>query len=212
MPATPTLPEPSLSDLFALILRGVCRVAAARLARNRAATPVLLLLWSRLQRAIGRFARLAAAVEAGTLQPPRPRQPHPTLPGPEPLGAEAAGTDPARPAPPDPPRPRLPHRVGWLAEWVPETRAYGGQLRHLLTDPRMADLLRAAPQLGRIVRPLCRMLAVSPDPLPTRSARPAATTRPPPDGPPASASASAPVAAPRRDTPSSAWTSVWKPV
>jgi hypothetical protein len=47
---------------------------------------------------------------------------------------------------------------------VPEAACFGGQLRHLLSDPEMAALLRAAPQAGRLLRPLCRILAVPPDP------------------------------------------------
>ncbi len=41
---------------------------------------------------------------------------------------------------------------------------YGGQVQHLLGDPELAALLAAEPKLGRILRPLCRMLAIRPGP------------------------------------------------
>jgi hypothetical protein len=40
----------------------------------------------------------------------------------------------------------------------------GGQVRYLLVKPEMAALFIAAPQVARIFRPLCRMLAVAPGP------------------------------------------------
>jgi hypothetical protein len=43
---------------------------------------------------------------------------------------------------------------------VPEAAAAGSQLRHLLADPEMAALIEAAPQMGRLLRPLCRSLGV----------------------------------------------------
>ena len=51
-------------------------------------------------------------------------------------------------------------------------------LRHLLEkDPDMRALLTAAPQLGRILRPLWHM--VSPDPFPAEIARPRRPIPPP---------------------------------
>src|SRR6185437_15551987 len=51
---------------------------------------------------------------------------------------------------------------------------YGGFLQNLLADPEMVALIAAAPQLGRVLRPLCRMLGVDPGParLPPRSRDP----------------------------------------
>ena len=59
---------------------------------------------------------------------------------------------------------RLPRGFGWLLRVVPETVAYGGQVEHLLADPKMTALLAASPQAGRILRPLCHMLAIKPPP------------------------------------------------
>ena len=54
-----------------------------------------------------------------------------------------------------------PGRFGWLVRAAAHHAAvYGGQLRVILEEPDMVALLRASPQAGRILRPLCRMLAV----------------------------------------------------
>jgi hypothetical protein len=55
----------------------------------------------------------------------------------------------------------LPHRFGWLVRAVGWRAAgYGGQLQAALQTPEMIELLLVAPQAARILRPLCRMLAV----------------------------------------------------
>ena len=56
---------------------------------------------------------------------------------------------------------RWPGRFGWLvraAAW--HAAGYGCQLREVLVQPEMVALLKAAPQAARVLRPLCRMLAV----------------------------------------------------
>ena len=56
---------------------------------------------------------------------------------------------------------RWPGRFGWLvraAAW--QAAGYGSQLRHVLGQPEMVELLMAAPQAARVLLPLCRMLAV----------------------------------------------------
>ncbi|MBV8520815.1 MAG: hypothetical protein JOY71_01565, partial [Acetobacteraceae bacterium] len=59
---------------------------------------------------------------------------------------------------------RLPRKLGWLIPLVPGTAAYAGQVQHLLADPEMAALLAGSPQAGHILRPLCRMLGIQPEP------------------------------------------------
>ena len=52
---------------------------------------------------------------------------------------------------------------GWLvraALW--RAAVYGYQLQLVLEMPEMVELLTAAPQAARILRPLCRMLLVDP--------------------------------------------------
>ena len=56
---------------------------------------------------------------------------------------------------------RLPSRRGWLVRALGyEAVAYGSQLEHLLAEPEMQALVAALPGLGRILRPLRRMLGV----------------------------------------------------
>jgi len=54
-----------------------------------------------------------------------------------------------------------PGRFGWLvraASW--QAAGYGSQLEAVLREPEMVALLMAAPRAARILRPVCRMLAV----------------------------------------------------
>jgi hypothetical protein len=176
-----TAPAPSgPADRFALVIAGLCRAIAARSAWHRLATPLLVLVWSRLGRTAARFAALAARVRAGTPSP---------------------STAACRSGPSGPPPQRLPGNFAWLLRFVPEAAASASQLQHLLADPDMAALLAAAPQAGRLLRPLCRMLGVHPPPgigkprapRPTPPPRPAAAEKPPP-----AASAPAPPRPPTR--------------
>ncbi len=133
--------------------------------------PLLVLLWTRLQHVSQRLAALAARAAAGRAL--TRRRVAPLTP--------ARRVPPAPWAPPLAPSPRLPHKFAWLVRLVPEAACYGSQLRHLLTAPEMAALLAASPQARRLLRPLCRMLAVAPPP-----------DRPDPADPSASDAATAP--------------------
>jgi hypothetical protein len=173
------------------MIEGLCGALAARGAKDRSAAPLIVLAWARLRRLSVRFALLAAAVRDGRLAAAsaarRRADPPPALP---PRGMPPASPAEAWPAPPRlpalPPPHRLPRGFGWLLRLAPEAAAYGGQVEHLLADPEMAALLAAAPQAGRILRPLCRMLAIRPGPAlraarrepPASSAAPAGSGRP----------------------------------
>ncbi len=167
-------PTPHAPDRFALIIDGLCRMIAASAPQGRLATPLILLVWTRLRRMGARFARLAARVRSGAVvRPARVRlaaTSHPTAPR---VG------------------PRLPDGFGWLLRLDPEAACYGSQLQHLLSDPEMASLLSAAPQMGRVLRPLCRMLGVKAAPglLPPPVARAQTHAETPTDAPPAPARA-----------------------
>ncbi len=55
----------------------------------------------------------------------------------------------------------LPRRFGWLVQAGRHQAAcYGSQLQHLLAEPDMVALLEASPQARRVLRPLCRSLAI----------------------------------------------------
>jgi hypothetical protein len=102
-----------------------------------------------------KFAILAARVQAGTLPPPRRRTARPGCRPPSPY--------------------RLPRKFGLLIRLMPGSAAcFGSQLQHFLAEPETTALLEAAPQAGRLFRPLCRMLAIPVPPslrLPPRPAR-----------------------------------------
>ncbi len=113
--------------------------------RPRDAAHAMLLrgAWGYFGRLARRIDRLFARWQAGTL--PKPRAPRP----------RAARIAPAAP----PTYPRMPNRNAWYARDSREGRIRGTQLHHLLlTPPEFPAFLAAAPQLGRLLRPLCRML------------------------------------------------------
>ena len=173
------VPHRAPAERFALIIDLLRRAVAARNIEGGFARPLIALVWGHLGRLGIRFARLAARIAAGRAAIRRRATPRP---------AAAAS---ARPKPPL----RLPQGVGWLRRLGPEVRAGASQLQHLLTDPEMLALIEAAPQMGRILRPLCHMLGVTLPPalvLPPRPAAPAspprrATVRPSAAAPPAAA-------------------------
>jgi len=139
-PVTPPAPAERLTVIIALL----CRAVAARGAGGWLGGVSVILVWSRLRRLASRFVRLAARLEAGTKPaPPRPAAPRPK-----------------RPKPPH----RLPRGHAWLVRLVPEAASGASQLQHLLAEPEMAALIAATPQMGRLLRPLCRMLGVAPPP------------------------------------------------
>ncbi len=148
------------AERFGVIIDWLCGAVALRAARDRAVAALLVLVWGRLRRMAVRLATLAARASAGALPGHPARVPHLM-----PRGSR--------------PRQRLPEGFAWLVRLVPEAASYGSQLRHLLSDPEMAALLEAAPQAGRILRPLCRMLGVRPTPaLPPPPKRPEAPGEP----------------------------------
>ncbi|MDR3523782.1 MAG: hypothetical protein P4L66_06725 [Acetobacteraceae bacterium] len=101
-----------------------------------------LLLYRRLGEICGQIERLAARFQTGRLL----RRPSRAVSG----GPRRAGGA------------RLwPRRFGWLVKAAAyQAAGYGSQLREILQQPQMVDLLQATPQAARILRPVCRMLAV----------------------------------------------------
>ncbi len=109
---------------------------------------LMMLLYRRLGGICGDMERLSARFQAGRLWRVLARA--------EGVG-RAGGGGPARGAL----GLGLPRGFGWLVRIALYRAAgYGSQLRVILAQPEMVALLMAAPQAGRILRPLCRMLAV----------------------------------------------------
>ena len=172
-------PPPAAADRFAIIIDALCKAVAAR--HKSLAGMLTVLIWRRLRRTAARFATLAAHVQAGThtsspqpnhtpsFRPKRSAEPESMTPH-HPNAGHCEHGLPIRPANRGPaseaisgrtPRPdRLPTRFAWLLRLVPEVACPRSQFCHLLSDPEIAALLAAAPQLGRILRALCRMLGI----------------------------------------------------
>ena|SRR5665213_2058780 len=104
------------------------------------------LIWRRLRRMRRRFATIMARLRAGT------------------LGQTATRPAAVRDRPAASPRAERPsQRSGWVIyaiSWFLWNRHY--ELDELLEDPAMVAQVAAAPQLGGVLRPMCRMLAVKP--------------------------------------------------
>jgi hypothetical protein len=163
-----------LAHWLTLIVAGLQKAAAARAGRDHAVAPLVMLLWTRLARLTARFDALVARLTAGHLPAGRPAAPG------------RPRTRPARKAPAA--ALRLPRSHTWLIRLLPgEAASYGCQLQALLADPAMAALLAAAPEAGRILRPLCRLLAIAPEgslALPSAAGKPAPKPRPAKPAPP----------------------------
>ena len=104
---------------------------------------VMMLLYRRLGEICGKIERLAARFQAGQLRR--------RVPGAR-IGMRNAAKTGAR---------IWPGRFAWLVRAASyQAVGYGCQLRHILEQPEMVELLKASPQAARILRPVCRMLAI----------------------------------------------------
>ena len=175
--------ELPLSDRFSFLIKGLLSDVVAEVPMGWVAKPLIKLLWWRLRRMSARFAAIMAQYQAGTLPAPAARRsPAPAAP------ADASGP-PAEPRPAARPRPlELPRRVGWVAQKIYGAEVWAGQLKEMLADPRLPAAVADAPQLGGVLRPMCRMMGVKKPawlrlPRRPRRARPrrVVTHPPPPD-------------------------------
>ena len=99
------------------------------------------LLCHRLARLTNRLNTLFTQYQAGTLptpHPPRVRTPRQSAP-----------------------YPRLPTANGWINARIPDAAPCAGTLELHLHTTEMREFVAAAPQAGRLLRPLCRMLAIA---------------------------------------------------
>jgi hypothetical protein len=137
-----------------------CKLMAAEAYRRPEAGPFAGATWSLMLRQGRRFAALVAKWQAGTLPAVRPPRKRP------------ASERVARPIL----KVVLPRGFMWFRKLFPDTATpFAGTLSHHLHDPDMAALVAAAPQAGRILRPMCRMVGLKPPPylqLPKRPRRP----------------------------------------
>jgi hypothetical protein len=161
-----TQPMP-LADRFTCTIKTLLKVVADLGNRRRMHGPLVVAIWGRIRRLSNRFLRFWALYQAGKLRPPRVRA-RPVVPRPE--------------RPPRPPSLLPPQRFYWLAKLIQETAGFGAMLEDLLrTEPEIEAMERAAPQAGRVLRPLCAMLGLVPPEwlrLPKRVRRRGGATRP----------------------------------
>ena len=149
---------PELARRFAAIMAGLGAVIARRFLKMPHLVGFTLLLYNRLNQAVRRLHRaLANPAKAGA---PRPR-------------ADRKVRDRARPI-------ALPSRRGWiLRELGWEVALYMSLLENLLREVETQAALAASPGVGRILRPICRMLGVSAEVVPKILPKAAAVMRSP---------------------------------
>ena len=164
------VPSTPLALAFADIIRGICAIIGHHAQRAGSMAPQLGFVHYFLFRTVYRLDQLVKRWRAGTLPKPRP--------------SRAGKTRAARP------RLALPGRRGWLIHHAQPTAQYRMQVEMFLADPELQALVAAAPQAGRLFRPLCRLLLID---LPEYLRPPARPPRLRPPRPPAPKR-------PRRDT------------
>jgi len=137
--APPFSPSETVSANLRLILRGIL----AALGMWRVEPKPAMVLYNRISGIFGRIERLLVRFRAGRLW--RVTQ----------KGAAQRRSALRTPAI------ALPRRFGWLVQAGGHQAAgFGLQLQTVLNTPEMTALLAASPQAGRILRPLCRALAM----------------------------------------------------
>ncbi len=140
MDASPALFTPeTVAAKLRLILRGVL----AALGAWRVEPALALVLYRRISGTLGQIERMLVRLRAGRLW----RLPHRIVA----RGRRARCQ----------PEVVLPRRFGWLVQAGGyQAAGLGAQLQAVLNTPDMAELLAASAQARRILRPLCRALAV----------------------------------------------------
>ncbi len=137
---------PEMVRRLGLIVAGIVAVVARRFLKDPTFHDVIVPLCGWLNRTWRRFGRVRVVPEApGAHEVPK------VVRAPVVRDAQVRVV-----------RRRLPLRRAWLVRalgW--EVAGYGSQLQALLAEPEMVALLTAAPGVGRLLRPLCRMLGVT---------------------------------------------------
>lgn len=106
--------------------------------------PIVVMAWQLARHVGAQVGALLGRIEAGTLRRFPTRRP------------PIRGAIRKRP----PPSPR--RAFGWLVALIPEAAQGAGQMDFMLQQPGVSELLEAAPQLRRALRPLCRALGIRP--------------------------------------------------
>jgi hypothetical protein len=146
-------PDPAATETISANLRIILRGLMAAIGMWRLEPAQAVALYRRVGATLGRIERMLMRFQTGRLW----RRTHQTTT--QGRRGRVAGRGPA-----------LPRRFGWLVKAGGYRAAgFGSQLQTVLNTPEMAALLAASPQAGRILRPLCRALALD---WPAREAKP----------------------------------------
>jgi len=137
--SAPLSPYQSLS----VVLRALRGEVGGWTVRRLLSEVLALVLYRRIGEICGKIERLAVRFQAGRLWRREPQT----------RGVvRATGKTGVR---------IWPGRFAWLVRAAGyQAAGYGCQLRHVLEQPEMVELLKASPQAARILRPVCRMLAI----------------------------------------------------
>ena len=153
-------PATQIGQRYLPHIMDICAAVAVVSARYWALTPILVLVWSRLRRTLMRLDRLAGRWQKGRLHP---RSGHTPSRG-ERREPQIHPADAGRLR-------HTPQGHAWLIRLHQPFAQYAPRIQLLLDDPEIIALCTATPQAGRLLRPLCRMFAITP---PAHIARPAA--------------------------------------
>ena len=139
-------PSPFLN--LSIVIRGLRGAVGGWGGRGLLSQVLVMLLYRRLGGICEKMERLSQRFQAGRLRQVAARR----------VGIERNAVDRRERVEASV---RFPGRFGWLVRLASYHAAgYGCQLREILGQPEMVELLLAAPQATRVLRPLCRMLAV----------------------------------------------------
>ena len=190
--STPDPCPTGLMERFGVFITRLKQAVADGSGRNKALMgPLTLLLRAYLSRTLDRLSRLHAQFLAGTLPAPCPAGAAPRQSA-EHQSAEQRSTGCAAPEA-RAASPRIPTGHVFVPFFV--AHLYHA-LDELMADPEMLALLQAAPQAGRILRPLWRRMTAAPLPeilmLPKRPRRSRQTVPPAPEPEPQATTAAAP--------------------
>ena len=127
-------------------IRGIIAAIGIPASRIPSLAQVLGLVYRRIFALIGRLDRLMVKFNAGTLPKPRHRASRPPAS--------------ARPDSASKPALRIPAAQGWIFRVAQPAAQWRPHVERFVNDPDIIALAAAAPQAGRLLRPLCRLMLV----------------------------------------------------
>ncbi len=130
----------SLFERFNCLMEGLSGCVASEAQFRLVEVRLIGMLFRRLWRLKRRFGAIMERLRAGTLGQARPRLARGRSAAPSVVWV-------------------LPQQTGWLLR-IDRTVIPGYALEELVDDPALATLVAEAPELGSVLRPLCKMLAV----------------------------------------------------